>query len=98
MNFRIVFAASLALALGAFAQPYDGWGKYKQIAINTKASGANVSGEVTNFPVLVRLTAANAADIFTGADAALADGADIRFSNADGSAEVPFEIERYDAA
>jgi hypothetical protein len=98
MKMRMLIVTTLSLAAGICAQTYNGWGKYKQIAVNTKATGANVTGAVTNVPVLVRLTAANAADVFTGADAALTDGADIRISNADGSAAIPFEIERYDAA
>jgi hypothetical protein len=98
MKFRMTVFALLACAAGTMAQVYSGWGKYKQVAINTKATGANVTGAVTNFPVLIRLTVSNAADIFTGADAAMGDGADIRVSTADGLTAVPYELERYDTA
>src|SRR5690606_30687171 len=66
MRIQTVLSITLALATGALAQPYAAWGKYKEIAVNTKASGANVAGTVTNIPVLIRLNASNAADIFTG--------------------------------
>src|SRR5689334_3518721 len=76
--------AVLAFCIGiAQAGPYDTWGKYKTLTINTTntGGGANVSGTVTNFPVLVRLLTANAEDIL---GEALANGADVRFSSSDG--------------
>ncbi len=99
MRIQTVLSITLALATGALAQPYAAWGKYKEITVNTTNSGggANVANTVNNIPVLIRLTASNAADIFAGEHAALPEGADIRISNGDGSAAVPFEIERWDA-
>lgn len=68
------------------------WLHAKQLFLNTTAAGANVSGTVTDFPVLVRLSSAN----FTFAQAR-ADGGDLRFAGADGTM-LPCEIEQWDAA
>jgi len=68
-----------AFALHA-AENYTTWTYHQTLMLNTGTYngtyGANVTGTVTNFPVLVRLTAANAA-VFTYA---AAGGADLRFS------------------
>jgi hypothetical protein len=86
--------AVLSLVAASFAADNLAlWSKYKSISINTKASGANVAGNVLKFPVLVRLDSVNAADVFAGASAG---GADIRFANAAGAAR-PFEIEYWNA-
>jgi hypothetical protein len=69
---------------------YAGFTKLS-IVMNTSASGANVAGTVTNFPLLVRLGAAEAA-VFT---AAKADGADIRFSKSDDATALPYQIESW---
>jgi hypothetical protein len=80
------------LSVAAFSQEnYGLWSHYKNIAVNTKASGANVTAPVANFPVLVRLTSAQA-DVFSMAKAG---GADIRFANAAGT-HLPYQIERWD--
>jgi hypothetical protein len=66
------------------------WQYARRLFLNTTASGANVSGDVYDFPVLVRLTAGN----FTFAQAKV-DGADIRFTKHDHTF-LPYEIERWD--
>jgi hypothetical protein len=71
---------------------YFDWKFSRKIGLNTTASGAGVSENVYNFPVLIRLTAAN----FNFADAA-SDGRDIRFTKSNG-AVLPYEIERWDSA
>jgi hypothetical protein len=68
------------------------WKYARRLFLNTSASGANVSGGVYNFPVLVRLTAGN----FTFAQAE-AEGGDLRFTKADGS-PLPYDMARWDAA
>ncbi len=70
---------------------YFGWKFSRRLVLNTTASGAGISGNVTNFPVLVRLTQGNFA--FSGA---AAGGNDIRFAKADGT-PLAFQIERWDA-
>ena len=68
-----------------------GWNYARKIILNTSASGAGVSSGVTNFPVLVRLTA----DAFDFTQARN-NGADIRFTKNDTSF-LPYEIERWDS-
>jgi hypothetical protein len=71
--------------------PYPQWRYSKRLYLNTAASGAGVLGNVVNFPVLVRLTAAN-----FDFSLAKSDGSDIRFTKSDGTS-LSCEIERYDA-
>jgi hypothetical protein len=66
------------------------WKYSKRLFLNTTASGAALLGNVTGFPVLVRLTRDN----FVFSQAA-AGGVDLRFTKPDG-AQLPYEIERYD--
>ncbi len=68
-----------------------GWGYAKKIHFNTTTSGANVPGNVANFPVLIRLT--NKTFDFSQASPV---GADIRFMKQNNS-PLPYEIERWDA-
>jgi hypothetical protein len=71
---------------------YHAWKHSAKLYLNTTGGGAGVSGTVTGFPVLVRLTKNN----FNFADAK-GDGSDIRFEKANGM-PLPCEIERWDAA
>jgi hypothetical protein len=66
------------------------WKYARRLFLNMTTSGTNISGEVYNFPVLVRLTAVNFN--FTQAKA---DGGDLRFTKDDGT-PLPYEIERWD--
>ena len=66
------------------------WKYSKQLFLNTTATGAAITGNVMDFPVLVRLMHNN----FVFSQAA-AGGADLRFTKPDG-AQLPYEIERYD--
>lgn len=82
-----------ALKLGSFElENYGLWPRYMRMAINTTAGGADVKGLVTDFPLLVRLSAAN----FNFSEAR-GDGRDLRFSDARGK-RLRFEIERWDSA
>jgi hypothetical protein len=71
---------------------YAGWGFSKKFILNTTATGANVAGNVVNFPVLVRLTGGN-----FNFSQAKGGGEDIRFAKSDGL-PLPYEIERWDSA
>ena len=73
-------------------EDYSGFASTKKIGLNTTASGANVTTKVSNFPVLVRLNATNASDVF-----ATSNGTDIRFTNASATVHLPYQIERWDA-
>jgi hypothetical protein len=68
-----------------------GWNYSQRLFLNTTPGGADVSGDVYNFPVLVRLTNTNF--IFNEAGT---KGTDVRFTKTDGSL-LPYEIERWDA-
>ena len=68
------------------------WMYSVRLFLNTTASGADVSGTVTDFPVLVRLSSGN----FDFSEA-LAEGEDIRFAKPDNTM-LPYEIEYWNAA
>ncbi|MBN1601342.1 MAG: DUF2341 domain-containing protein [Chitinispirillaceae bacterium] len=82
---------SLAAGETMVIADYSGWKHSMKIGLNTTASGAGVSGNVYQFPVLIRLSN----DHF---DFGLArpDGSDLRFKKPDDT-PLPFEIESYDA-
>ncbi len=85
-------AGGLAAARTAIAaENYSTWGRNADLILDTSPSGADVAGRVDNFPILVRLTAAN----FKFAEAR-GKGQDIRFSNPDGS-PLAYQIERWDS-
>lgn len=67
------------------------WKYSRKLFLNTTSSGADVSGPVTNFPMLIRL---NAGTFNFGT--AKTHGEDIRFTKSDGVA-LPYEIEQWDA-
>ena len=76
---------------GAITQtPPAGWLYSKRIRLNTAAAGAGATGNVLNFPVLIRLTAANF-DFTQSRN----NGEDIRFAKSDNTF-LPYEIERWD--
>ncbi|MBF0433147.1 MAG: DUF2341 domain-containing protein, partial [Fibrobacteria bacterium] len=72
--------------------PYRDWNGLSKVAINTSSSGAAISEDLYDFPLLVRLHKNN----FSFAEA-LDDGQDIRFSTPGGTI-LPYEISRWDKA
>ena len=70
------------LAAGATAQDFARWRYYRAINFDTSESGANVKGEVRNYPVAVALNASNFDFSQTRPD-----GADIRFSTLENGSE-----------
>jgi hypothetical protein len=72
---------------------YAQWSFYKTIKLNTTASGANVATAQLDFPVLVRLTAADSA-VFSGSRRL---GSDLRFTKANG-VRLKHELEHWDSA
>jgi hypothetical protein len=70
---------------------YTAWNYSSQINFNTTSTGANISSNLSNFPVLVRLDSNNF--IFPQADPT---GDDLRFGDPDGNG-LSYEIERWDA-
>jgi hypothetical protein len=68
------------------------WKYAKQCMLNTSGSGANVAGNVYEFPILVRLHSGN-----FDFSQSQADGKDLRFAKMDNTA-LSYEIERFDSA
>jgi hypothetical protein len=78
----------------------SGWRFSKRLYLNTTATGANVSEDVTGFPLLIRFDGSTS--LTTGSTnfdftQARDSGQDVRFTKPDGSA-LPYEIEQWDAA
>jgi hypothetical protein len=94
---KILVLSALACVLPALSQEnYGQWTKYRTLTLNTTntSGGANTSGNVRGFPVLVRLTSSQA-DVFTQAKTG---GADLRFTKSDGVTRLGHEIEQWDSA
>ncbi len=91
MKIQTMLFGILMGMLTAFSQEnYGTWPYYKNITLNTSSSGSNVTGNVTKFPVLVRL---GVADSLNGINAA-----NIRFTKADGVTRLKHQLERFDTA
>jgi biopolymer transport protein ExbB len=87
----------LCLSAGLACQSAFGWADSqwtyrKQITIDTTPSGASVTAELRNFPVLIRLDSST----FNFEDAKQ-DGSDIRFYAGDDKTALPFRLESFDA-
>lgn len=80
----------LLLAHNAIAQR-AGWSSRMAVKLNTTASGAGINGNVTGYPLAVSLNAGN----FNFA-AAIANGADVRFSETPDGPFLPHSIEWWD--
>lgn len=84
---------NVAVASGATTTvPAVGWRSSRQLALNTSAGGADISGTVYKFPLLVKLRE-GVNFLFNGARR---NGEDIRFLSPD-SRMLPYEIERWDS-
>ena len=86
-------------ALAADEEDYSTWTRSALIRFNTTSAatvGANIPGNTQKFPLLVRIGATMpiAGAIFSQS---LAAGADLRFSDPDGT-HLEFQIDRYDSA
>ena len=93
---RVVLLTAAVTALLATVvqgqENYTQWLHYKDITINTSATGYTIAGTVNNFPYLIRLSAKS----FTFSEARK-NGEDIRFANAAGT-HLPYQIELWDSA
>jgi hypothetical protein len=92
LSLKRTLASLLLLAIPSVAGDYSGWGRYRIATLNT---GSLLTAGVGKIPVPIRLTAATQPDLFTGAYAAATDGSDLRVTKADGSTDLPFEIESW---
>jgi hypothetical protein len=87
------FRFNLTISAGDTVTTANGAWKYSSVFyLNTTASGAGIAGNVTDFPVLLRLTQAN-----FDFSQAKTDGGDLRFTKVDGT-PLSYEIERWDAS
>jgi hypothetical protein len=66
---------------------FASWTHTSQVTLNTSASGADISSDIIDFPVLIRLNSTN-----FNFDQAMENGADIRFTKKNGEI-LPYEIE-----
>jgi len=69
------------------------WAHSMKLFLNTSPSGANISGNVYGFPILVRLTKSTLFDFSQAKNS----GEDVRFLKSDNTF-LRYEIERWDAA
>ena len=69
--------------------PLTGWKFHRRMYLNTTATGADIAGNVTDFPVLVRLSNENFD--FSETDS---NGYDCRFTSNDNQL-IPFSVERW---
>jgi hypothetical protein len=83
----IAFLIGLGVAT---AEDLSRWKYFQELRLDTSVSGANVAGEVQNFPVVVTLNAGNFD--FNGAKP---DGGDVRFSVAKNGPPLPHHIEHW---
>ena len=68
------------------------WTSRQEITIDSDHANLSLSGDLTDFPYLVALSAAN--DVFTNAQT---DGDDILFTDSDGTTLLAHELDEYDA-
>jgi len=84
----------LVLALAALAragEDYASWASSRDLALDASPAGANVTTDLTGFPLALSL-GAESADLFTQAKS---DGSDLRFAAIDGT-HLPYQIESWD--
>ena len=83
----------LLAAVTSFAQEnVSAWSHFKSITLNTTATGANSATLQTKFPIVIKLTSADA-DVFDGSQP---NGQDIRFYKASNGVRLYHEIETWD--
>ena len=87
----LIIASAVNLALPARAGEFDAWRYQSKIRFDGYTGGA----ALTNFPALVKLSPATIAT-FSYGDFASGDNADLRFTAADGTTALDYEIERWD--
>jgi hypothetical protein len=90
----VTLFAALSATPASAQENYATWSSHRNVYLNTTTSGANTASVVQNFPVLVRLGAADAA-VFA---AARGNGRDIRFTKAGDATRLQHQIELWDSA
>ena len=82
-----------AIVVSTRADDYGNWNYYKPVYLNTTSGGADVSTNVEEFPVLVRLTSSD----FDFSEAQ-GNGEDIRFAKEGDGTHLSYEIEEWDSS
>ena len=88
----VLIAAVLAPISSAQAWWNNDWSMRKQINIDTSSTGANITDQIGNVPLLVRLHAGN-----FRFGSAKPDGTDLRFVAGDDKTPLKYHIEKYDS-
>lgn len=97
-SFRFLLIDALAVCMlwsisgASMAWWQNDWPYRKQIVLDASATGAGISTELVNVPVLVRLHEG----VFRFTDA-MPDGSDIRFVSEDDKTPLKFHIEKFDS-
>lgn len=95
-HWKILGAGIVAAVGGAPAQEdYSTWTYSRNITVNTKSSGANLTSPLTRFPLLVRFTHENGGDVVYYSKGR---GADLRFTKANGVTRLHHQIDSWDSA
>ena len=81
------------VSMGFSQENYSTWANVRNIVLNTKTTGAGSTTDLVNFPVLIRLTAADSL-VFKKSQK---NGQDIRFSKYNG-VHFSYQIEQWDSA
>ena len=81
------------VSMGFSQENYSTWANVRSVVLNTKTTGAGSTTDLVNFPVLIRLTAADSL-VFKKSQK---NGQDIRFSKYNGI-HFPYQIEQWDSA
>jgi biopolymer transport protein ExbB len=87
----ITLITTLFCNAAATADDYSAWTYCGSVVLNTTASGADISNNIIDFPVLVNLTGNN-----FPFDKAKGSGEDVRFAKTDGT-HLAYQIERWDS-
>lgn len=86
----VACAVGLFICSASASYTDSGWTQSTAIYLNTSNTGANVPGNVTDFPILIRL---NGTD-FDFSKSLVAGGGDVRFMKTNGSV-LSYQIERW---
>jgi hypothetical protein len=94
MSYSLVVRSAFLGLLGcsvAIAEDFSKWRCYRALQLDTSPAGANVAGDVANYPVAIALTAAN-----FDFSQAKPDGSDVRFCGDKDGAALPHSVEHWD--
>jgi hypothetical protein len=95
-SIKWVFCTILAVTgLSVAQENLSQWQYRENVKLNTSVTGAAVAGDVVNFPLLVRL---NAANFSSGFAQSKAGGADLRFTKGDSVTRLSHQVESWDSA